>query len=63
MPLNVIDTAGLRDSGDEVERLGMARTREAIARGLVLHLTEAGSRADPADAAILQPAAAIRAFR
>lgn len=54
MPLNVIDTAGLRDTVDEVERLGIARTREAIARAdLVLHLTEAGSRDDPADAAVL----------
>lgn len=58
MPVNVIDTAGLRDTQDEVERIGIARTREAIARAdLVLHLMDAAS-SDPeaaaqADAAIL----------
>lgn len=42
MPLNIIDTAGLRDSVDEVERIGIARTREAIGRAdLVLHLVDA----------------------
>ncbi|HEY4374290.1 MAG TPA: tRNA uridine-5-carboxymethylaminomethyl(34) synthesis GTPase MnmE [Burkholderiales bacterium] len=58
MPLNIIDTAGLRDTEDEVERIGIARTREAIAGAdLVLHLTEAGApgqaREEAADAAIL----------
>jgi len=57
MPVNVIDTAGLRDTEDEVERIGIARTREAIARAdLVLHLTDAGmgdAQAARADAAIL----------
>jgi tRNA modification GTPase len=32
VPLTVIDTAGLRDSDDEVERHGIARARAAIAR-------------------------------
>ena len=42
MPLNVIDTAGLRESVDEVEMIGMARTREAIGRAdVVLHLVDA----------------------
>ena len=42
MPLNVIDTAGLRDTDDEVEALGIARTRAAIAQAdLVLHLADA----------------------
>ncbi len=42
MPLNVIDTAGLRDTEDEVEALGIARTRAAIAQAdLVLHLIDA----------------------
>jgi tRNA modification GTPase len=42
MPLNIIDTAGLRDTDDEVEALGIARTREALGRAdLVLHLVDA----------------------
>ncbi len=32
MPVNVIDTAGLRDSGDEVEREGMRRAWEEVGR-------------------------------
>jgi tRNA modification GTPase len=32
IPLTVIDTAGLRETTDAVERLGIARTRAAIAR-------------------------------
>ena len=44
MPLNVIDTAGLRDSVDAVERIGMARARDAIGRAdLVLHLVDASA--------------------
>ena len=44
MPVNVIDTAGLRDTIDEVESLGIARTREAIDKAdLVLHLMDASS--------------------
>lgn len=30
LPLHIIDTAGLREAGDEVERLGIARTWQAI---------------------------------
>ena len=65
MPLNIIDTAGLRDTEDEIERIGIARTREAIAQAdLVLHLTAAGAQgpASAADAAILAslPAAIAR---
>lgn len=47
VPLHVIDTAGLRDSSDEVERLGIARAWQAIAQAdavLFLHdLTRAHS--------------------
>ena len=32
IPIDIIDTAGLRDTQDEVERLGMARTWSEIAR-------------------------------
>ena len=42
MALNVIDTAGLRDTDDEVEAIGIARTRREIIRAdLVLHMVEA----------------------
>ena len=46
VPLHVIDTAGLRDSQDEVERIGIARAWDAIAGAdvvLFLHdLTRCG---------------------
>jgi tRNA modification GTPase len=42
IPLRLMDTAGVRDSEDEIEREGMARTRKAVERAdLVLHLAEA----------------------
>ncbi|MDQ3188050.1 MAG: tRNA uridine-5-carboxymethylaminomethyl(34) synthesis GTPase MnmE [Pseudomonadota bacterium] len=41
IPLNVIDTAGLRDAIDEVERLGIARTLAEIERAdVVLHIVD-----------------------
>ena len=44
VPLVVVDTAGLRASGDEVERLGMARTREELERAdVILAVHEAGA--------------------
>ncbi len=57
VPLHVIDTAGLRESSDEVERIGIARAWEAIAAAdavLFLHdLTRADeSSYRAADAAI-----------
>jgi tRNA modification GTPase len=58
VPLHVIDTAGLRDSADEVEKIGIARAWEAIGEAdavLFLHdLTRAGAieyRAADADIA------------
>ena len=42
VPLVVIDTAGLRDSQDEVERLGVERTHREVARAdLVLEILDA----------------------
>ena len=63
MPLNIIDTAGLRESVDEVEMIGMARTREAIGRAdVVLHLVDAaaGMTADDARIAAELPPAIAR---
>jgi tRNA modification GTPase len=42
VPLTLVDTAGLRASGDQIERLGMQRTRREIAAAdLVLVVAEA----------------------
>ncbi|CAJ0820217.1 tRNA uridine-5-carboxymethylaminomethyl(34) synthesis GTPase MnmE [Ralstonia flaminis] len=42
IPLNIVDTAGLRETEDEVERIGIERTWVAIARAdVVLHLLDA----------------------
>jgi tRNA modification GTPase len=43
VPIVVVDTAGLRESRDEVERLGMARTRAELTQAdVVLVVVEAG---------------------
>ena len=58
VPIVVVDTAGLRESGDEVERLGMARTRSEMERAdIVLVVLEAGTLEAPAG---LLPAAGKR---
>jgi tRNA modification GTPase len=48
VPLNVIDTAGLRDTVDEVERIGIARTWDEVARAdAIVHLLQAGDAEAP----------------
>ncbi|MEO8485202.1 MAG: tRNA uridine-5-carboxymethylaminomethyl(34) synthesis GTPase MnmE [Betaproteobacteria bacterium] len=57
IPLVVVDTAGLRDTGDAVERLGIERTWAAVERAdLALVLVDARETGDgitPGDRAIL----------
>ncbi len=48
MPLHITDTAGLRDTDDTVERLGVARSWEAAADAdLLLLVHDAGRRGEP----------------
>jgi tRNA modification GTPase len=57
IPLNVIDTAGLRPTADEVERLGIERTLAELARAdAVLHLVDANRPG--ADAEVMEQVAA-----
>jgi len=48
VPIVVVDTAGLHESRDEVERLGMARTRDEMTRAdMLLVVLEAGRLEEP----------------
>jgi tRNA modification GTPase len=63
VPITVVDTAGLREASDEVERLGVERTRQEVARAdVVLAVSEAGKAVDEQDSELLAelPAAASR---
>jgi tRNA modification GTPase len=54
IPLHVIDTAGLRDSGDAVERIGIERTWAAIASAdVALIVTDPDDAEAHADAALI----------
>ncbi len=54
VPLNVIDTAGLRETRDEIERIGIERTWQAVAQAdVVLHLVVAGDEAQGVEPALL----------
>ena len=53
IPLHIIDTAGLRESDDPVEKIGIERTWAEIEKAdLVLQLVDARSGVTPADRAI-----------
>ncbi|MCE3000689.1 MAG: tRNA uridine-5-carboxymethylaminomethyl(34) synthesis GTPase MnmE [Betaproteobacteria bacterium] len=63
LPVHIIDTAGLRESADPVERIGIERTWAEVARAdLVLLLSDATRSADDRSVAILErlPAALPR---
>ena len=54
LPLTVVDTAGLRDSTDPVEKIGIARAWQALeAAELVLYLVEDGAGVTAADRKLL----------
>lgn len=53
IPLHIVDTAGLRETADEIEQLGIARSWNEIERAdVVLHLLDARVGMTPADQAI-----------
>ncbi|MBU0751783.1 MAG: tRNA uridine-5-carboxymethylaminomethyl(34) synthesis GTPase MnmE [Gammaproteobacteria bacterium] len=53
IPLHVIDTAGLRETEDPVEKIGIARTWQEIERAdVVLQIVDARAGVTPADHAI-----------
>lgn len=55
VPLHIIDTAGLRDTTDAVERIGIERSWEAIAKAdVILHLMDARAPRAELDAQIRQ---------
>lgn len=65
VPLNIVDTAGLRDTQDEVERLGIARTWGEIGRAdVVLLLVDASVGVTSQDLGLVAriPEAAKRVF-
>ena len=65
VPLNIVDTAGLRDTEDEVERLGIARTWSEIGKAdVVLLLVDARAGVTKEDLDMLErvPPGAKRVF-
>ncbi|MGQ9865185.1 MAG: tRNA uridine-5-carboxymethylaminomethyl(34) synthesis GTPase MnmE [Pseudanabaenaceae cyanobacterium] len=55
LPVQVLDTAGIREADDEIERLGIARSRQAVQMAdLVLLVVDASQGWTPADDRIFQ---------
>jgi tRNA modification GTPase len=55
IPLNIIDTAGIRDAGDEVERIGIERTWGEVGKAdVILHLLDASRGPTLADEQIVE---------
>ncbi|NEX63593.1 tRNA uridine-5-carboxymethylaminomethyl(34) synthesis GTPase MnmE [Noviherbaspirillum galbum] len=55
IPLNIIDTAGIRDAGDEVERIGIERTWGEVRKAdVILHLLDASRGPTLADEDIVR---------
>jgi tRNA modification GTPase len=55
VPLHLIDTAGLRETADEIEKMGIARTQLALTQAdvVLVLLDESQQRTEPEDKAIL----------
>jgi len=59
LPVVFIDTAGLRDAGDEIEAEGIRRSRESLAKAeLILHVLDASEPLTEADRSYLAEFAA-----
>ena len=56
IPLELLDTAGLRDTNDEAERLGVARSREAMAEADAVLIVVDGSETNLEDAIVMHAA-------
>lgn len=55
LPVIFIDTAGLREGGDDLEREGIRRSRESLEQAeLILHVMDASEPLAPADEALLR---------
>lgn len=55
IPLNVLDTAGIRETGDVVEQLGVQKSRERMKRAdLVLLVLDASRPLEPTDVELME---------
>ncbi len=61
VPVEIVDTAGLRETGDEVERLGVARARDAgVNADAVLYVIDAARGWTPEDESALRETGCAR---